>query len=71
MESRSCGGVEGFLIEGVVTIESSMMGPDGLLLVVISIESFISDMVVAFSRIMKVGVGLLFSIFLQILSRVG
>ena len=54
-------GAEGLLLVGAT------LGADGLFLVVIPIESFISDMVVAVSR-MEVGVGLLSSISIALFS---
>ena len=45
----------------MLVIVAGTLGADGLFLMVVQVESFISEMVVGVSRMMEVGVGLLSS----------
>ena len=50
------------LLVGVVAIAAVTLGADGVFFVIVLVESFISDMFVAVSRMMELGVGLLSTI---------
>ena len=56
VEPRSCEGAEGVLLVGVVVIVAVTLRADGVFFVIALVESFMSDMFVAVSRMIELGV---------------